>query len=402
MKLRQDILKIWNILKFAKREDRIIESLVNYFQVKVGMHGVVKLSEIFSLKEKTYKAILKDIVICDTELGNNKELKNLFNQIDKSFPITIAVGQKVKAIKGHGFLGFNKKGIPIYIGGRLTNIADYKGRKKKVCAIVSTYEDEDIVENVCTYLLNQGLYVHIIDNWSKDKTYDIVGKLSKENHKLTYERFPSSPEKEYLWSKILKRKEEFAKESNYDWYIHYDSDEIRESCWQYYSLLEGVSFVDSLGFNSIDHTVLDFRPINDLFKKGNSLKDTIKYFEFGKRAGHFLQRKIWKASSDVDLVSSGGHVAEIPNQKVFPFKFLLRHYPLRNLRQMHKKIFQDRLPRVKKEKREFGWHVQYDKFIKKEKKLSLWSPKNLYEFDDNFYEDYILERLTGLEIPLER
>lgn len=390
-----------NIFRLFIREGRIVEDLIDYFQNKTGLQGSINLSEILILETKTYREIKKGIVICNLDIGRNQEANNLFKQIDKDFPITIVVGEKVKGIEGHGFFGKSPNKVPVYIGGKMTNIESYKGRNKKVCAIVSAYQDEDIIEDVCLYLLNQELYVHVIDNWSKDSTHDILVELNKKNDKLTYERFPSSPDKEYLWFKILKRKEEFAKEGKYDWYIHYDSDEIRESCWNNYSIARSISFIDSLGFNMVDHTVLDFRPVNDKFRKGRSLKESFNYFEFGTRPGHFLQRKAWKSIDNIDLVSSGGHVADFPNQKVFPFKFLLRHYPLRNLTQMHKKIFKDRLPRVQKEKIEFGWHVQYDNFKSKENQLHLWKPWNLNKYDANFYSNYLLERLTGIGISIK-
>jgi hypothetical protein len=42
----------------------------------------------------------------------------------------------------------------------------------------------------------------------------------------------------------------------------------------------------------------------------------------------------------------------------------LFHFPLRNIEQATKKIFNDRLPRFTEEERKRGWHVHYDEYVK--------------------------------------
>jgi hypothetical protein len=48
-----------------------------------------------------------------------------------------------------------------------------------------------------------------------------------------------------------------------------------------YILKEGLSRVDSLGYNSVNFTVLDFRPVQQGFGKGKNPEAFFKYFEFG-------------------------------------------------------------------------------------------------------------------------
>lgn len=303
-----------------------------------------------------------------------------------------------------GFYGYfprqlyeEKKDI-LYIGGRLSN-PSLKRKPLKVCAIISTYNEEDIIEQVCLYLLQQGIDIHIIDNWSDDNTLSIVKDVGKKSKNLTYELFPDEKKSDYEWEKILKRKIEYAKVNNYDWYIHYDADEIRESCWNS-SLKEGIERVDELGFNAVDHSVVDFRPVQDGFNKDKDPEEYFKYFEFGKRPGHFSQVKAWKniEGIDFDLSSSGGHAVSFEDIKIFPYKFLLKHYPLRSLKHMKKKIYKERLPRFENEKKELGWHTHYDKYLGKENDLKLWEEKDLDEFKGKFYEEFILERIFGINI----
>lgn len=163
---------------------------------------------------------------------------------------------------------------------------------------------------------------------------------------------------------------------------------------------DGIERVDELGYNAIDHTVIDFRPVQDGFDINQNPEKFFKYFEFGRRPGHFSQGKVWKniLSIDYDLSSSGGHTIRFEGVKIFPYKFLLKHYPLRSLEHMQRKIFKDRLPRYELGKRERGWHTHYDKYLGKENDLKLWREKDLEEFKGNFYEEFILERIFGINI----
>lgn len=317
-----------------------------------------------------------------------------------------------KLMKNHDFLeGFygyipdylySEKTEVLYIGGTWSNFSCIE-KPLDVCAIISTYNEEDIIEQVCKYLLNQGIDVHIIDNWSTDSTLEIVKSLMEEYSGISYEIFPEKKHMQFVWFEMLNRKVEYAKANDYDWYIHYDADEIRESPWEC-SLIEGIQRVDQLGYNAIDHTVIDFRPVRDRFNEINNPEEYFKYFEFGRRPGHFAQVKAWKniAGVDYDLSSTGGHSIIFQGIKIFPYKFLLKHYPLRSLEQMQKKIFKERLPRFKKEKKERGWHTHYDKYMGKEESLKLWKESDLLEFNEDFYEEYLLERLFGINIKREQ
>src|SRR5690606_8118258 len=101
---------------------------------------------------------------------------------------------------------------------------------KKVQAIVTTHNVEDIIEHVATHILSQGVDVYFLDNWSSDKTFKIIQSLKKEHgERIVVEKFPKLKATKYEWTRLLDRVDEIAKNSSYDWIIHYDSDEIRYS-----------------------------------------------------------------------------------------------------------------------------------------------------------------------------
>jgi hypothetical protein len=97
-----------------------------------------------------------------------------------------------------------------------------------------------------------------------------------------------------------------------------------------------------------------------------------------------MQVKAWKKSYDADLVTHGGHLILVDNSKIFPLRFILKHYPLRSRAQAIKKINIDRKSRFSLEDRSKGWHIQYDAIPTKEdellKRISFDSSK-LAKFD---------------------
>ncbi|OOC63691.1 glycosyltransferase [Paenibacillus ihbetae] len=267
-----------------------------------------------------------------------------------------------------------------------------------VLAIINTYNEEDIIAETINHLLLQGIDVKIIDNWSTDKTYEIVRELSESSNRITVERYPDKPTEFYQWGKLLENVENLSSKLNYDWFIHYDADEIRESPWVEYNLRQAISFVDYCGYNAIDFTVLDFRPINSAIVTNNH-EDNLKFFEFGKRNGHFVQIKCWKKNGNVrvNLSESGGHEAFFSDRRVYPIKFLTKHYPLRNKEQALKKIFMDRNCRISPEEKSKGWHTQYNSFTGSES--FEWDKSYLIPWNRSFFiSEYLVERISGIGI----
>ena len=71
--------------------------------------------------------------------------------------------------------------------------------KMKIVGMLSTYNEEDFVENVIKHLLNQGLELVILDNGSTDNTFEICKKFVNKGV-LNLEQFQSST---YQWAIIL-------------------------------------------------------------------------------------------------------------------------------------------------------------------------------------------------------
>ena len=273
---------------------------------------------------------------------------------------------------------------------------------KKILAIINTYNEKDIICEVISHLLIQGIDVCLVDNHSNDGTYELA-KTTFSNDNRVIVRRSDDYGNNYEWHKLLKNTEKISHEfsEKYDWFMHHDSDELRYSPIQNITMSEMISFVDSIGYNAIDFTVLDFRFTQDNQDVVNKFEKNLLSFEFGRRPGHFQQVKCWKYAKDINLADSGGHNAEFKNKKIYPIKFLLKHYPLRNIKQATTKIFEDRGKRILKEKKEKGWHAHYDKFINNGASIEFKSYQLIRWHQNIFDVEFLVERISGIGIERE-
>ena len=232
----------------------------------------------------------------------------------------------------------------------------------KVLAILHFYNEADVLDKTIEYLLGQNVDVYLLDNWSDDGSYEIACRL-QENYpdRIYLEHFPEKGKTgEFELYKQMEATEFISKKMNYAWFIHYDADEIRITPWQDTSLKQALYWIDKLGYNCVENTVIDFK-LTEIKQDNIFMTDTC--FDFRHKFAWFNHLKTWKKTDEIDLKSTAGHTLRIRNPKVFPLKFLNKHYPFRTIEQAERKIFKERIPRFAKEKNTFGWHGHYDKYL---------------------------------------
>jgi hypothetical protein len=234
----------------------------------------------------------------------------------------------------------------------------------EIVAIIATYNESDIIEQVLGNLIDQDIRVYLLDDGSTDATVDIAERFLGRGV-IAVERFRDpacGASTAFALERILHRKSELARTLDAGWFINHDADEFRESPWAGVSLAAGIRRVDALGFNAIDFAGLDFWPVHDRFLPGEDVRQA---FRFYKEAADYdrIQIRCWKKADDIELVSTGGHDARFNGRNVFPIRFLLRHYPIRGQAHGVRKILDERRPRFVQEERARGWHVQYDEVV---------------------------------------
>lgn len=250
----------------------------------------------------------------------------------------------------------------------------------RVVALVAAFNEADVIGQVVDDLVDQGLDVWVVDHGSSDGTADVLARRMGDGL-LAVERLEPvlDDEGRVRWADVLRRKEELAGEIDADWFLHHDADELRESPWPEERLVDGIRRVDALGYNAIDFRVFDFWPTTETaFRPGD---DPRRAFPLWSEGGPWnrLQIKAWRQPEDgVDLVSSGGHEALFPGRRVFPIRFVTRHYPVRSAEHARRKIEAERRERFSEEERRAGWHVQYDDISPDE---AIEDPRDLREWD---------------------
>ena len=267
-----------------------------------------------------------------------------------------------------------------------------------VTAIIAAYNEEDIIGLCISHLVEQGASVYLIDHSSTDGTAAEAQRFTGKGL-IGMERFPeesgfpAEDAQSFVLGHILQRKQKLAQKLDGDWFIHQDADEFRESPWPHLDLCQAIRAVDAAGYNAIDFAGFDFPPTDDSYRKGDDLRTTFWHCEPG-RGFDRLRITAWKRSS-VDLVASGGHDAIVPDRRVFPIRFPLRHYPIRNQAQGERKILQERRPRWDPTEHAWGWHARYDGFQAGDRLIR--DPATLTVYDPDAVRLQLLLRHRGVE-----
>ena len=279
--------------------------------------------------------------------------------------------------------------IVTILGGRETPSVAVPPAGFQVTAIMSSFNEADIIGPSLDYWLKQGVRVHLLENWSTDDTYRIAA--AREARGVHIERFPPEGRGDhYLLGPIFRRKEELAKELEADWFINADVDEVREGPFPGGGIREALYHAERGGFSCVDSTRLDFLPIDESFLPGG---DFLSHFRFWEPLGSNIQRKIWKKTpTSVNLTDSGGHDVSFPGRRVYPFHFLLRHYPYRSSEHALRKLLKDR-NMDPDEYRVKGWGTHY---CTHRRDPRVRRPEHLRQFSSSFYDDYLIERLSAI------
>lgn len=267
-----------------------------------------------------------------------------------------------------------------------------------VLAILTTFNEEEIIDQTVRRLVDGGIRVHVVDNWSTDTTPAHLEHLVAEHGgRVTTERFPTrDPSGYFELALLLERITELADATDADWVIHHDTDEVREGPWPGVGLRDALWAVQWWGYNCVDHTIVNFRPLDNGYRPGADLVASFPWFEFGDAAGHFTQLKTWKPPPGGVTMTAGGHEVLFAGRRVFPYKFVTRHYPIRSQEHGERKILRERQARWSPQERARGWHIHYDHYGPGSS--FLWDRAHLAH-SDQLQSGLLLQRLSGVCLP---
>jgi hypothetical protein len=272
----------------------------------------------------------------------------------------------------------------------------------RVLAVITGYNERDILPHMLRRLLADGVEVLYIDNWSTDGTLDAV--RAEFGDAVATMRFPDTPPDEVALVDLLSHAERQALATGADWVINVDADEIRESPWPGVGLRDALWNVQLRGFNAVNFHVLVYRPtVADDIPDGIDPTTVLTHWDHLRRPSALVHVKAWRNTGEsVGLGETGGHEATFPGRKIFPYHFLLRHYPLRSAAHGRRKVIDERLSRWSRaETEQRKWHHQYDHLAQTE--TFVWDATTLHPWDaDTFARECLTERLFGLGVEADR
>lgn len=222
----------------------------------------------------------------------------------------------------------------------------------KVVAILAIRNEALYLQRCLSHLREQNVEVAIIDNESTDETLEIA-RQNVGHGVIHLETYPYPGH--YDWQGLLRRKEELAGSLGADWYIHHDADEIRQAPAPYADLRTALEVVDASGHNAVDFAEFVFVPTSAeaRFEHTDYVRLMRHYYYFQPRPLHRVNA--WKNTGNkVDLASSGGHSVFFLGRKIFPAKFVLRHYIILSAEHARQKYGSRLFSRAEVE--DLGWH----------------------------------------------
>lgn len=223
----------------------------------------------------------------------------------------------------------------------------------RVIALLATYNEERFIRSCLEHLLGQGVYVYLIDNCSTDRTLRIAREYLGRGL-IGIETFPRSSGV-YRWQAILKRKDELARTLEADWFMHVDADEIHLPPRADQTLAEAFAEVEEAGYNAVDFQEFVFVPTREYPDHDHpDYRRTMRwYYPFNPSSSPRLMRAWQRQKELVGLGKRGGHKLDFPGMRLYPLKFLMKHYLFLSTRHILHKYGNRNFEKAEIER---GWH----------------------------------------------
>lgn len=193
-----------------------------------------------------------------------------------------------------------------------------------ITAIISVYSDEVYLRRCFQCMRDNGIKAIVIDNDCNPQTKAIIDAFADS---VVTEVVPFPRQGTFDWSGILRLKEEIANTRKSDWFMLWDSDEIREPPAGFATLHDAIRHSEQQGYTTVNFDEYIFLPITEEeeHRGGDFAKTLETYYFFGPRRYH--RANAWRhTGAKVELLSGAGHTVAFEGQKVSPERYALRHY----------------------------------------------------------------------------
>jgi hypothetical protein len=229
----------------------------------------------------------------------------------------------------------------------------------RIVALVTAYNEERLIANCVEHLARHGVEVYLIDNGSTDRTAAIArGYLGRGVTAIE----SLARDGTFRWQEILRRKEELAAALDADWFINVDADEFHLPPAGAGRLADAVAAVDAVGCNAVEFTEFTFLPTAEApdHDHPDYLRTMRWYYPFVPRPLHLM--RAWKKprKGRAEFGWSGGHHLRLPELRLAPVPFPMKHYLCLGRAHLLRKYVERRFDPAELARGWHGWRARLD------------------------------------------
>jgi len=196
----------------------------------------------------------------------------------------------------------------------------------RILATLTVRNEAKYIQQCLAYHIQQGVSFIVIDNDSTDHTRELCEAfLGKGLLKIEHLPYPGH----FDLTAILQKEAEVQQNSQADWLIHLDADEILQSNRPGETLAEAIHRIDAKGYGAINFDEFVFLPENSSVDyTGQNFVEAMQYYYFFCPHKRRTKRRtiVFKKEGIAANFQSGGHRLEGKKLKIYPKNFFLRHY----------------------------------------------------------------------------
>jgi len=194
-----------------------------------------------------------------------------------------------------------------------------------ITAVIALYDDAPYVDRCFQGMAEQGVQAIVIDNDTLPATREGIARWYKAGVVREIHHLPRSGVMD--WSGLLAAKERIINTTDSDWFILWDSDELREPPEGFATLREAFAAAGAAGFDTVNFDEFCFVPVtSDEDHAGGDYAETLQSYYFFQPLRYQRLNAFRRPKGGVALMEGAGHRVQFPGQRIWTEDCAMRHY----------------------------------------------------------------------------